>query len=167
MRWGGLAAVVVGALCALGLPAIYFALPWWRFSLGVVSFHDDETLAVLALSLGFGGSVFLARDPSRWRVPLRATATAYAVTGLGGVAGRYMFLELYRTSHAWGEFAQLMAASLPLWITAAVALVISVSSGELDRRLVPLLVMATFWLLVLAQRAVWLPHAIPIISHLD
>lgn len=71
----------------------------------------------------------------------------------------------YLQPYVWGEFTQLTAAAATLWITAAIAIVLS-TFARLHRRVASSLIVVTFGALVLALQVVWAPFVIPYLSHI-
>ena len=160
LRWFGYAVAAYGAVNLFFLSATHFGLPWWRFDLRVTSNHgDDFNPALWCVALGLGCGPFLIRDRQRWRTSFRVCTIAYVGAGLAGVLLTFVFWA-EDNPYARGILAQLVAASAPLWITAAIALLISLHR-RVDRRIAAAMIITTFWLLVLAQRAIWVHQAIP------
>jgi hypothetical protein len=166
VRWVGVVVVGVGALYALALSGTFFGLPWWRFELGVFTYLDnDGSLGLWPVAIGLAWSPFLVRVRADWRWPFRLVAIGYAATALAGALCWLILSGTLDRSYAWKEFAQLNAAAAPLWISAAVAVALSMVA-RVDRRVAAALTVFTFWALFLAVRAAWVPYVIPYLRNI-
>lgn len=166
VRWIGVVVVGVGALSALALSWTFFGLPWWRFNLRVITHLDNGgSLGWLPVAVGLAWSPFLVRDRENWRWSLRLVAVGYAGTALAGALCWLTLTGTFEKPYAWAEFAQLTAGAAPLWVSAAVAVALSMVA-RVDRRMASASMVVTSWALVLGVRAAWEPHVIPYLSHI-
>ena len=164
-RWIAVVLIVIGAPNVFLLSATYFGLPWWRYSLGETSYLGSPPSATLwSVAIGFGSSVFIARDRGGAALSLRFVALLYASVGLASVSLKYILWDYYASS-AWGEIAQLLIGSAPLWCAVAMSLLVSCIPST-NRWCAVAIVIGTFWVCVYAQKAVWAPCVIPYLAHL-
>ncbi len=161
LRWLGALLVAIGAIYTLALSMTFFGLPWWRFNLQVFThLPGSSSLGLWPVAAGLGCSPFLMRDHRKWRLSLRLVALGYAATALVGASCWFTLTGAIEKPYAMQEFAQLIAAAAPLWLSAVAAFGLGMFA-RLDRRLAAVLIVVTFGTLCLISRVTWVPYLIP------